>query len=157
MIDKNNTLYLLYYLATENSSNDFIDIKKEVTSIEGIPIGKLFFWIKGAWEENNNQLHQNLLDLYFDIMGVLPIQKNNQEVIGPFGSIEELRRFSYLLCQKLNLEKVLLMSVDELNNALKFGTSKENVLEILHKSVEKLENLDKAKNPSILDKLINRK
>ena len=156
----NSVLYVLYYTAVNDINNEdslvfqYLDQPKE----EGIPIGKLFFWIKGVWgsREDRVKVKATATDLYERLMGLSSMSSPTGEVIGPFQNVEELRRFSYLLCQDLSCHQVKLFSVDELNDAIKVSTSKQGIINVLDKKADSLENLDLSKSKNFFNKILSR-
>ncbi len=152
---KNSILYLLYYTATEENSDDSF-IYQYLDKSEGIPIGKLFFWIKGLWQQDVGQFVEPAEDLYQKLMGVSPIDFGDDQTIGPFQNIEELKRFAYLLCQDLNLSMVKLISVDEFNQACCSFSKKSEILAHIDEVGDTLENLDVAKNQNFFSKVLSR-
>ena len=107
LIKEHSVLYVLYYTAVNDIEKEdslvfqYLDQPKK----EGIPIGKLFFWIKGVWGSGADQVKLKASELYEKLMGVSSISSASGDVIWPFQNIEELRRFSYLLCQDLSCYK----------------------------------------------------
>ena len=153
-----NLLHVLYYMATTNqeSEDSFVHQYLKRDQQEGIPIGKLFFWIKGAWETGQSDVNLRARNLYKNLMGVTSLGVNGGDIIGPFQNIEELRRFSYLLCQEIECHQVKLFSVDELNEMLKVSTSKTDLLNLINDRADSLENLDLSKSKSFFNKILSR-
>ena len=154
----NSVLYVLYYTAVNDIKGEdslvfqYLDQPKE----EGIPIGKLFFWVKGVWGSGEDRVKVKATDLYEKLMGVSSMTSPSGDVIGPFQNIEELRRFSYLLCQDLSCHQVKLFSVDELNDAIRVSTSKQGIIQVLDKKADSLENLDLSKSKNFFSKILSR-
>ena len=150
-------LFILYYMANDPTLGVGDFLKKSLEKEEGIPIGQLFFWLKGAWIEDGENLNSELEDLYQELMGVQSIKKDCSPIVGPFQSIEELRRYSYLFCQKAGCQRVYLLAVDEFNEVLKFCSSREEVIQKLKESSDKLENLDVQQSKTFFDRILSRK
>lgn len=150
-------LFILYYMANDPSQGTGDFLKNTFEKEEGIPIGQLFFWLKGAWIERGENLNAELEGLYQELMGVKSIKKEGSQVVGPFQSIEELRRYSYLFCQKTGCQRVFLLAVDEFNEVLKFCSTREEVVQKLKVSSDKLENLDLQQSKSFFDRILSRK
>ena len=142
-------LFILYYMANDPSQGTGDFLKNPFEKEEGIPIGQLFFWLKGAWAENGGKLKCRIESLYQEL-GVKSIKKEGSQVARPFQSIEELRRYSYLFCQKVECQRVFLLAVDEFNEVLKFCSTREEVVQKLKVSSDKLENLDLQQSKSFL-------
>ena len=150
-------LFILYYLASDPNHGSLNFLKKQNLGEEGIPIGQLFFWLRGVWSEDSSSLASDLKDLYLDLMGVNSMDSDEFDVVGPFQNIEEVRRFSYLFCQKLNYKRVCLFSVDDLNEILKFSNTREGALKSIVSKADTLENLDVSKSKSFFDRILTRK
>ena len=148
-------LYLLYYTATENTFDESF-VFQYLEKKEGIPIGKLFFWIKGVWGKEEGLVSSEVESLYQEITGVSSLNSNDGQTVGPFQNIEEVRRFSYLLCQRLNSSKIRLLSVDDFNNAIRNSSSKEELMSSLISVADHLENQDQGRSQSFFTKVISR-
>ena len=152
---KLSNLYLLYYTASEQSGDDSF-VFQHLSKEEGIPIGKLFFWIKGIWEENVGEVSSLSKELYYELMGLHSLEQDDDLAVGPFQNIEEIRRFAYILCQQLNCSTVKLFSVDDFNECYRLSTSKSDLLSKLNECADDLENLDVQKSKSFFNKILSR-
>ena len=80
-----------------------------------------------------------------------PAFKKN--LIGPFESIEALNQYSFLLCEKLNGEKVSLLSVADYNSLLE---SSPNSLDLHRDLLEKgnvIENIERKEKKGFFSKI----
>ena len=99
--NKNSALFILYYMATNNTNEDdslifqYLDKSKE----EGIPIGKLFFWVKGVWVFGESDANSQAKSLYERLMGVNSIEQFGKDVIASFQNIESFAG-SHTCCAK---------------------------------------------------------
>jgi len=150
-----NNLFILYYTATPNGE-DKTFVHQYLKREEGIPIGNLFFWIRGAWEYELGSVYFDSLELYEELMGVVAMDHREDEIIGPFQNIEEVRRFSYLLCQKLNCECTSLISVDDFNRCVSESSNKHEVLTKVNQISDSLDNLDADKSRGFFDRILSR-
>lgn len=148
-------LYILYNTASENSIDDSF-VFQQIENKEGIPIGKLFFWVKGIWERDSREVILQAKKLYEDLMGVGSIEQQDNITIGPFQNIEEVRRYGYLLCQQLGSSMVKLFSIDDFNECFKLSTSKDELHRRLNNIADNLDNLDVQKSKNFFNKILSR-
>jgi len=121
---------------------------------EGGPSGKVFFWIKGFWLKEEENLEQVSCCKYEELFGVNPIIRG--DYFGPFHNVEELRRFAYLLCLDLEGESVHLFSQESFNTIIKYCPDKRQLLEELLVKSDSLDNMDRSTGKSFLDKIFSK-
>ena len=148
---------MLYFVASEMGHKEsFESCVQTQEKDEGIPIGKLFFWIQGAWEHSSGNLTEQMSSLYESLMGVKALGQT-EELIGPFQNVEEVRRFAYLLCQRENFDEVFLLPMDDFNDSVKYCTSLEDLITRIHQKSDRLENLDVSKSRSLFERILTKK
>ena len=153
---KTTPLYILFDTGSEGSLDDSF-VFQYLERKEGIPLGRLFFWVRGVWQHDDGVIDASAKCLYQEIMGVDSFDfAFDHNMVGPFQNIEEIRRYGYLLCQKLSYTQVRLLSVDSFNSAFSLSTSKTELLERINEVSDSLENLDADKSNNFFNKILNR-
>ena len=149
MNDLRSRLFILY-----DGFSSKEDYQEDNPLIEDGPSGKVFYWIKGLWLKESEGLEDFSCRKYEELFGVAPIL--TEGCLGPFHNVEELRRYAYLLCLDLEGEVVHLASQEIFNDALKYSPDKQALLSELIKKSDFLDNIDRSKARSLLDKIFTK-
>lgn len=141
-------------------SNDLIIVFKQSTKLSsnssyGVPQGPLLTYVLGAWFMEKNITLTAFANKYSALFG-LGLSKSH-EFYGPFNSEEELKKFSYLLSEELNAERVNLIPLELFAESVENSASLDDLRSRLKSSSEVLENVEIKKEPSgLLQKLLSK-
>ena len=121
----------------------------------GVPQGPLLTYVLGAWFMEQNITLTALASKYSALFG-LEISKSH-DFYGPFNSEEELNKFSYLLAEELQAEKVNLIPMELFSSSIEDSISIEDLWSKLKNSSEVMENIEIKQEPSgLLHKLLSK-
>lgn len=76
-------------------------------------------------------------------------------LIGPFESLDSINQFSFSLCEKLNAEKISLLSVSEYNSLLEAAPSSLELHQDLITKGNVITNIERKKKGGFLSKIFN--
>lgn len=74
--------------------------------------------------------------------------------VGPFESLDSLNQFAFYLCEKLNAEKISLVSVHDYNNLIETSTSADTFQQSLIEKGNIIQNIERKKK-GFLSRIFN--
>jgi len=111
------------------------------------------YFINKAWSANCILSFQNLEKIYIDIFGEPSIPFENK--LGPFVSIDEIKRFGYKLCLEIEVERVYFLSVEKYNMVVQQTHQIKDLNKALLDQAEFLDNLERKNKLNLLDRIFN--
>lgn len=106
-------------------------------------LGKSYYLLY-LFDEKGFLDHQTAKEAYREFCGNETLSDNARH-IGPFESVEQLDKYSFLLCEKLNAAKISLLSVEEYNGLLEKATELQGLMNDLLDKGNVIQNIDRKK------------
>ncbi len=119
-----DTLYVIYNYITA--------VTKDLDSA--------FYFITYIFSENGVEDEAYVKSLYDEMFADRDIKVKNY--IGPFYSLDEINKYSYMLCEKLNVKQASLISVQDYNLFMEKSTSIFDLKKYLIQDGNILKNLN---------------
>ena len=136
---------------------DYYDVKKQVSSNlfkyeKESKLAQKYFIIK-SWSSNSLLPLTSLEKIYIDIYSepAVPLE----DKLGPFSSIDEIKKFGYKLCLEVEASKVYFLSLDDYNETMEKIHLIKDFPGVLLAKAEFLENLERQNKSNIFDRIFS--
>jgi len=121
----------------------------------GLGVKKDGHYIHACFGEEMGLVDDGLFYECADELRVEEVDFGDRGLFGPFGDIEQLNRFAYLICERLDAEQIVVVGLDEYNRTLEISKETEDFFKNLQSKGNILENVEKKSNRNFLKKIFN--
>ena len=140
-----NDLVIVFKQSTKDSSENSY----------GVPQGPLLTYVLGAWFKGRNITLTSFSKKYFALFGLEISQ--SLDFYGPFNSEEELKKFSYLLAEEVEAEKVNLLPLDMFSKIIKDSSYLDETRSRIKSSSDVMENVEiQSEQTGLFKKLLSK-